>query len=129
MDDTNFVDDVGADLYIYYVDEYDGESHGGGSNTPSDEAYGDMTTNERPEKDNIDNAAYEKYIGSELIMDVYGEGPRRETFIRRFEDLNGAKVGAHHWNQLMDNWEYKLEYDDRTHDCYFANVIAKKLHS
>ena len=44
MDDTNFVDDVGADLYIDEMDESDEASHGDGSNAPSDEAYGYMMT-------------------------------------------------------------------------------------
>ena len=42
LDDTNFFDDVRFDYYINDVDEADEESHGGGSNTPINEAYGDM---------------------------------------------------------------------------------------
>ena len=30
---------------------------------------------------------------------------------------------------MMDTREYKLEYDDGTHNCYFANVIAENLYS
>ena len=33
---------------------------------------------ESPEHDDIDNVAYNKCIGSEVIMDVPGEGPRRQ---------------------------------------------------
>ena len=42
LDDTNFLDDVGADLYINRMDEADEASHGDGSNTPINEAYGYM---------------------------------------------------------------------------------------
>ena len=49
MDDTNFVDDVRADLYIDNADEVNGVEHGDGSNTLSDEAYENMKTEELPE--------------------------------------------------------------------------------
>ena len=55
--DTNFVDDVGAHLYIDDMDEADKSAHGDGPNTPSDEAYGEMITEERPKQEDIDNAA------------------------------------------------------------------------
>ena len=50
-----------------------------------------------------------------------------ETVRRRVEDLDGAKVGTYHRKPLMHNREYKLEYYDRTHDHYFANVISENL--
>ena len=77
-DDTNFVDDVEADFYIFGLYEADEAAHGDGSNTSSDEAYEDMMAEESPEHDDIDNVAYNKCIGSEVIMDVPGEGPRRQ---------------------------------------------------
>ena len=42
LDDTKFSDDVGAGFYIDNVDEANISAHGYGSNTPSNEAYGDM---------------------------------------------------------------------------------------
>ena len=54
LDDTNFVDNIGADLYINDVDEADEAVHGDGSNTPSDESYGDILVEESPEQDGID---------------------------------------------------------------------------
>ena len=42
LDDTNFIDDVGANLYIDNVDEVDEAVHGDGANNPINEAYGDM---------------------------------------------------------------------------------------
>ena len=44
-------DDVGYDFYIDGMDEADEAAHGYGSNTPSDEAYGYMSTEERPNQD------------------------------------------------------------------------------
>ena len=43
LDDTNFVDDFGANFYFDDVDEANEAAHGDGANTPSDEAYEDMT--------------------------------------------------------------------------------------
>ena len=43
LDDTNFVDDFGANFYIDDVDEANEVAHGDGTNTLSDEAYADMT--------------------------------------------------------------------------------------
>ena len=80
MDDTNFVDDVGSDLYIDDVDEANEVSHGDESKTPSDESYGDLITEEFPKQDNIDHAAYEKYVP--------GEGPRRAKVRRCVEYLD-----------------------------------------
>ena len=47
-------------------------AHGYESNTLSDEAYGDMMTEERPKQNNIDDTSYNKYIGTEVIINVTG---------------------------------------------------------
>ena len=57
LDETNFVDDVGAAFYIDDVDEADEASHGDDNTTPSDKSYGYMMEEERPAQDNIDDAA------------------------------------------------------------------------
>ena len=101
LDDTNFVDDVGADFYIDDVDKADEAVHGYGSRTPIDEVYRDMMVEERSEKGKIDNVAYDKYIGTEFIIEVPGEVPRRETVIRHAEDLDGAKVGTYPHTQSL----------------------------
>ena len=111
------------------MDEADEAAHGDGSNASSDKAYGEMMTEECPEQDDIGDAAYDKYIGAEVMMDVPGEGPRRATFRRHVEDLDGTKVGMYHRNPLIGTLEYELEYDDGTHNHYFANVIAENLYS
>jgi hypothetical protein len=128
LDDANFVNLDAGDFYL--DDEYDdsGVAHGDGTNTPTDAEYGDMLTEDRPEQDDIDNDAYDKYIGAEVMMDVPGEGPKRATVKRRAENLDGP-IGNYHRNPMMDTREYELEYDDGTADRYFANVIAENLYS
>ena len=66
----NFDDDFGTDLYIDDVDEAYEVAYGDGSNTPSDEAYGELMMEERPDQDGINDAVYNKHIGAEVIMDM-----------------------------------------------------------
>ena len=47
-----------------------------GANTHINKAYGYMMVEERPEKYDIDYAAYNKYIGAAVTMEVPGEDPR-----------------------------------------------------
>ena len=101
MDDTNFVDDVGDDLYIDAMDEADEAAQGDGDNALSNEAYGDMVVEESSEKDRIDDAAYNKYIGAEAMMYVLGEVPRRASVRLCIEELDGEKMGTYHRNPLM----------------------------
>ena len=76
MDDTNFVDAFRKHFYIDDVGEADEVASGDGTNTPIDEAYGEMMVEEHTKHDGIDNAAYEKLIGARLITDVPGEVPK-----------------------------------------------------
>ena len=91
-------------------------THGYGAKTLSNEAYGDIIVEERPDQDGIDDTAYAKYIGAEMMMDTTEEGPRQETVRRCVEELDRTKMGTYHGNPLMDTRDYELEYNDRTHD-------------
>ena len=101
---------------VFHLHEANEMAHGYGSNTLSNKAYGEIMVKERPKQDNIDDLAYNKYTGDEVIMDVLGEDPSRGTVRSCVEDSDGAKVGTYYWNPLMDTREYNLEYDYRTHD-------------
>ena len=57
---------------------------------------------ECPENENIDGASYEKYIGTEVIIEVPGEVLSRETVRRHVEDLDGTKVSKYPQNPLID---------------------------
>ena len=84
------------------MDEDNEAEHGDESNTPSDDICGDMMEEENPDKDGIDDAAYNKYIGAAVIMDFSGEGPRRARLRLCVGDLDGGKVGTYHQKTLMD---------------------------
>ena len=70
MDDTSFIDDFRADFYIDDMGEAKEAVHGDGFNTPSNEPYGEMMAEERRDYEDIYNATYNKYVGTEVIMDV-----------------------------------------------------------
>ena len=129
MDNKKCFDDVGDDFYIADMYEVDEAAHGDWSDTLIDESYWDMMTDDLPKQEKIDNASCIKYIGAEVKMGVPGEGPRRSTFRCHVEESGGTKVGTYHRNPLMDTCEYKLEYNDVTHDRYLSNVISKDLYS
>ena len=90
LDDTNFVNPEARELYIDEF-EYENEAaHRDGTQMPDDDEYADMNTEERPKQDDVDFETYDKYIGSEVMMDVPGEGPNRATVRRRIENEVGS---------------------------------------
>ena len=111
------------------MDKFDETAHGDEDNNPNDEAYGDIMVEEHPDQDDIFDGTYEKYIGAEVIMVVPGEDPRQSTVRRCVNYLDRNKVGTYHSSQIIDTQENELEYDYRTHDCYFANIIDENLYS
>ena len=56
----------------------------------------------RPKQDDMYKAAFNKYIGDKVMIDVPGEGQEGATFRCPVGDLDGAKFGTYHWNLLMD---------------------------
>ena len=94
LNNQNFVNPAGNDMYIDDIDGADAAAHGDGSNTPTDKNYGDMITEARPEIYNIDSDIYNKYIVAEVMMDVPGEGPQRETVKHRVEGMDDTIGGT-----------------------------------
>ena len=81
----------------------DNEVAGGdGYNNPRYEAYVETMVEENTDQNNIGDADYGKYIGSEVMTVVPVEGPSQETVRHRVENLDGEKVGTYHRNPLMD---------------------------
>ena len=60
LDDTNFTNEEAGDICIDNIDNADKAAHGGGSNTPSDYEYADMLPEDRPDRDDLDNDAYDR---------------------------------------------------------------------
>jgi hypothetical protein len=78
LNDTNFY--AGEDAVFYLDDEDDYEENNGvqeRGETPTDEDYGDMLTDDLPEADDVTEEAMDKYLGAKLIFDV-GSGSNHE---------------------------------------------------
>ena len=116
-------------MYINEVEDEDKAAQGYGTQTPDDDEYSDMNTEEWPEQDDVNSETYNKYIRSAVMIDVPGEGPKRATARRRIKNKDGSPAITYHRIPMMDTREYELEYDDGNHDWYFANVIAENLYS
>ena len=129
LDDTKFTNKGAVDMCINDIDNAGEATHCYGSNTQSDDWYIDMLPEDRPYRDNLEDDAYDRYIGAEVLMDVPGAGSRRATVKCPVSNNIGKVVGTHHEKPLMDTREYELEYDDGTHDRYFPNVTAENIYS
>ena len=108
LDDTNFVNPEAGELYIDEVEDKDEAAHGDGTQTPDDDEYADMNTEERPKQDDVDSKTYDKYIGAEVMMDVPGEGPKHAAVKRRIKNEDRSQGVTYHRNPIMDTREYEL---------------------
>jgi hypothetical protein len=94
-------------------------------NVPTNEEYGDMLIDERPEAD--DEEAVDKYLNAELILDVGTNNERRGRVVKRARGLDGEPLGRAHANPLFDTREYDIEFTDGTTEKYQANLIAENM--
>lgn len=130
LDDANFVNPEVPGVQFIDAEPLmgDGVAYGDGTKTPSNEEYGE-TQQELSERDDIEDSAYDKYIGAEVVLDTH-DGKRRAVVKRRVTDeVTGVGVGSSHRNPLFDTREYELQFDDGTTDVYFANAIAENIYS
>jgi hypothetical protein len=98
-------------------------------------AYGDGTDpivtlegDQMIEEDDIDDDAYDKFIGAEVTIETE-EGPTRATVKRRVTDYDGNLIRRAHKYPLLDTQMYELEYDDGKVDRFMANAIAENIYS
>jgi hypothetical protein len=81
-----------------------------------------MHTDERPEDDNEE--AVDKYLNVELIMNMGTYDERCGRVVKRSRGQDSEPIGRAHAYPLFDTREYEIEFTDRTHEKYQANVIA-----
>ena len=116
-----YMDDIEAD------DETNvGVTHPDGQ-TPTDEEYGDMITEERPEAD--DYAAVDRLLNADLILDVGTDNERRGRVIKRARGNDGEPIGRGHNNPMFDTRQYEVEFTDGTREKYQANVIVENMYA
>ena len=97
------------------------------TNVPTDEEYGDMLFEPRPDED--DEEAVDKYLNMELILDLGNDNERRGCVCKRARNNEGEPIGHAHTNPLFDTREYDVEFTDGTVEWHQVNVIAENMYS
>ena len=69
------------------------------------EDYGDMVTKERPDKDNLDDEAINKYINVELIFGVGTNNERKGHMIKCSQGLDSKPISCAYSNPFFDTRE------------------------
>ena len=67
--------------------------------------YGDMTTPDAPEADDMKDDIMDKYLNVELIMDVGSGSERKGRVLKRAKGSTGEPIGRAHANPLFDTRE------------------------
>ena len=120
-DDAHLTDEPG----IFYLDD-DNDEEGETGETPTDEEYGDMLHEDKPNID--DTEMYDRYLNAEFVVDRGGEQVRARVAKRaRFD--TGAPIGQQHSNPLLDTREYECITEDGVLERYSANIIAENIYS
>jgi hypothetical protein len=129
LDDANFVIDGDGEFDTMYLEDMDYDDNPGvavdGGVTPSEEEYGDMLIDDRPEDD--DEEAIDKYLNVELTMGIGSDSERRGRVTKRSRGMEGDAIGRAHTNPLFDTREYDIEFTDGTVEKYTANIIAENM--
>jgi hypothetical protein len=84
-----------------------------------------MITDERPEDDE-EEGVY-KYLNVELIMNMGTNDKRRRRVVKCSRGLDNALIGHAHANPMFDTREYKIQFTNKRHKKYQANVITENM--
>ena len=125
-DDNHQITNSGAGTF--FIDD-DNDATLENSSAPSDSDYADMIQDAKPDRDDVSEEMFDKYIGAELIVgNGHGDG-RFGRVTKRVKGLYGEALGRGHTNPLFDTRQYVVEFTDGTEENYFANVIAENMFS
>ena len=97
LSDENFVIEGDGNFDSMYLDDIDDDDNNAGvaanqGITPTEEEYGDMLAEERPEAD--DEEAVDKYLNAELCLDLGTNNERRGRVCKRLRGLDGEPMVA-----------------------------------
>jgi hypothetical protein len=115
---------VNIDLGVFYIEDEDVDD-APEVNIPTDDEYGDMIIEPRPD---VDVETYDQYLNAEFVVNRDGE-PVRARVSKRARTEAGSLVGNTHTNPLFDTREYECVFDDGNVERYTANIIAENLYS
>jgi hypothetical protein len=75
-----------------------------------------------------DSEAYDRWLTAKIMLPVNGE-LMKGTVISRKRDADGAPIGRHHSNPVVDTSVYDVLMADGSTMSYMANIIAKSMYS
>ena len=101
LDDTNFRLTGDMDISRLYLDDKDDPDKR--TNIPTDEEYGDMLFEPRPDED--DEESVDKYLNMELILDLGNDNEWRGHVCKCARNNEGEPIGHAHSNPLFDTHE------------------------
>jgi hypothetical protein len=128
LNDQNFRVDDSA-LHTFFIEDTETEVEDMSVNTPLSGEYADMIIDNPPDRDDISDELFDKYVGAELIF-ITGQGNERHgRVMKRAKGMYGEEIGRAHSNPLFDTRQYVVEFTDGTEENYFANVIAENMFS
>jgi hypothetical protein len=116
---------VNIDLGVFYIEDEDVNDALNDGNIPTDDEYGDMIIEPRPD---VDVETYDQYLNAEFVVNRDGE-PVRARVNKCARTEAGSLIGNAHTNPLFDTREYECVFDDGNVERYTANIIAENLYS
>jgi hypothetical protein len=78
---------------------------GGVTTTPAAKKGGDMLTPDALEANDVDDEVLDKYLNTELILDMGTGAKRQGCVIKRVKGTTGQPIGRGHTNPLFDTRE------------------------
>jgi Reverse transcriptase (RNA-dependent DNA polymerase) len=79
-----------------------------------------------PERDDIEDSAYDPYVGAEVLL-PQGYEQRTAKVIGRKRDANGDLIGHANSNPILDTRQYDVEFPDGAEASYSANILAENM--
>ena len=113
----------------FYMDDIDLDNPVmDGMTIPTDEEYGEMIEEEKPELDDVDEEYFDNYINAEIMVNHGGEQVKAHVAKHARSD-DGKPIGQHNANPWLDTHEYECITEDGQVECYTANIIAENIFS
>ncbi len=110
----------------FYIQEEPDEVPNGIARTKED--YGDITTPDTLDADDINHNVIDRYWITELIFDISTCSKCRGRVVKCEKGTSGKPIGCAHSEPLFDTQEYVVESTDGSTENYFANVIVECMY-
>jgi hypothetical protein len=119
---------VNADI-LFYIDDIDLDDPVMDRMTvATDEEYGKMIKEEKPELDDVDEEYFDNFINAEIMVNCGGEKVKAHVVQCARMDA-GQPIGQQNANPWLDTCKYECITEDGQVECNTMNIIAKNIFS